>query len=52
MFLFLQNWRATIIPTIAVPVVLLGTFGTLAATGFSINMLTMFAMVVGNWSVG
>ena len=46
MFLFLQNWRATIIPTIAVPVVLLGTFGTLAATGFSINMLTMFAMVL------
>ena len=46
MFLFLQNWRATIIPTIAVPVVLLGTFGMLAATGFSINMLTMFAMVL------
>ena len=46
MFLFLQNWRATIIPTIAVPVVLLGTFGMLAATGFSMNMLTMFAMVL------
>lgn len=46
MFLFLQNWRATLIPTIAVPVVLLGTFGVLAATGFSINMLTMFAMVL------
>lgn len=46
MFLFLQNWRATIIPTIAVPVVLLGTFGMLSATGFSINMLTMFAMVL------
>ncbi|HEY8353309.1 MAG TPA: efflux RND transporter permease subunit, partial [Sphingomonadales bacterium] len=46
MFLFLQNIRATIIPTIAVPVVLLGTFGILAAAGYSINMLTMFAMVL------
>ena len=46
MFLFLQNWRATLIPTIAVPVVLLGTFAMLAFTGFSINMLTMFAMVL------
>lgn len=46
MFLFLQNWRATLIPTIAVPVVLLGTFAMLAITGFSINMLTMFAMVL------
>jgi multidrug efflux pump len=46
MFLFLQNLRATFIPTIAVPVVLLGTFGVLAALGFSINMLTMFAMVL------
>ena len=46
MFLFLQNWRATLIPTIAVPVVLLGTFAVLAAAGFSINMLTMFAMVL------
>jgi multidrug efflux pump len=46
MLLFLQNFRATLIPTIAVPVVLLGTFGILAATGFSINMLTMFAMVL------
>ncbi|HEY9381032.1 MAG TPA: efflux RND transporter permease subunit, partial [Burkholderiales bacterium] len=46
MYLFLQNFRATIIPTIAVPVVLLGTFGILAALGFSINMLTMFAMVL------
>ncbi|WP_237056327.1 efflux RND transporter permease subunit [Microbulbifer sediminum] len=46
MYLFLQNIRATIIPTIAVPVVLLGTFGVLAAMGFSINMLTMFAMVL------
>ncbi|MDR3073147.1 MAG: efflux RND transporter permease subunit, partial [Deltaproteobacteria bacterium] len=46
MFLFLQDIRATLIPTIAVPVVLLGTFGTLAAFGFSINTLTMFAMVL------
>ncbi len=46
MFLFLQSWRATIIPTITVPVVLLGTFGVLAAFGFSINTLTMFAMVL------
>jgi multidrug efflux pump len=46
MYLFLQNFRATLIPTIAVPVVLLGTFGVLAALGFSINMLTMFAMVL------
>ncbi|MFA7537200.1 MAG: efflux RND transporter permease subunit, partial [Desulfuromonadales bacterium] len=46
MFLFLQNFRATLIPTIAVPVVLLGTFGVLAASGFSINTLTMFAMVL------
>ena len=46
MYLFLQNLRATLIPTIAVPVVLLGTFGILAAMGFSINMLTMFAMVL------
>jgi multidrug efflux pump len=46
MWLFLQNLRATLIPTIAVPVVLLGTFGVLALTGFSINMLTMFAVVL------
>lgn len=46
MYLFLQNFRATLIPTIAVPVVLLGTFGTLAFFGFSINTLTMFAMVL------
>ncbi|MEK1904604.1 MAG: efflux RND transporter permease subunit [Pseudomonas sp.] len=46
MFLFLQNFRATIIPTLAVPVVLLGTFGVLAAFGFTINTLTMFAMVL------
>ncbi|MEW6584494.1 MAG: efflux RND transporter permease subunit [Nitrospirota bacterium] len=46
MFLFLQNIRATLIPTIAVPVVLLGTMGVLAAGGFSINTLTMFALVI------
>ena len=46
MYLFLQNFRATLIPSIAVPVVLLGTFGVLAACGFSINMLTMFAVVL------
>jgi multidrug efflux pump len=46
LFLFLQNFRATLIPMIAVPVVLLGTFGMLAVLGFSINMLTMFAMVL------
>jgi HAE1 family hydrophobic/amphiphilic exporter-1 len=46
MFLFLGNMRATLIPTIAVPVVILGTFGVLAAFGYSINMLTMFAMVL------
>ncbi len=46
MFLFLQNFRATLIPTIAVPVVLLGTFGVLSAGGFSINTLTMFALVI------
>jgi multidrug efflux pump len=46
LLLFLQNFRATLIPMIAIPVVLLGTFGILAALGFSINMLTMFAMVL------
>jgi multidrug efflux pump len=46
MFLFLQNIRATLIPTIAVPVVLLGTMGVLSASGFSINTLTMFALVI------
>ena len=46
MFLFLQNFRATIITTMTVPVVLLGTFGILAAAGFSINTLTMFGMVL------
>ncbi len=46
MFLFLQNWRATIIPTLAVPVVLLGTFAVLAVSGFTINTLTLFGMVL------
>ncbi|WP_421152645.1 efflux RND transporter permease subunit [Aeromonas dhakensis] len=46
MYLFLQNFRATLIPTIAVPVVLLGTFGVMAAFGFSINTLTMFGLVL------
>ncbi len=46
MLLFLQNLRATLIPTLAVPVVLLGTFGIIAAAGFSINMLTMFSLVL------
>jgi multidrug efflux pump len=46
MFLFLQNWRYTIIPTLVVPIALLGTFGTLLALGFSINVLTMFGMVL------
>ena len=45
-YLFLQNFRATLIPTIAVPVVLLGTFGILSAAGYSINTLTMFGMVL------
>ena len=46
MYLFLQNFRATLIPSIAVPVVLLGTFGVLAAFGYSINTLTMFGVVL------
>ncbi|MBX8589246.1 efflux RND transporter permease subunit [Pseudomonas cichorii] len=46
MFLFMQNLRATLIPAITVPVVLLGTFGVLALAGYSINTLTMFAMVL------
>jgi len=46
MFLFLQNWRATLIPTMAVPVVLLGTFGIMSAFGFTINILTMFGLVL------
>ncbi|MDF0546121.1 efflux RND transporter permease subunit [Sphingobium sp. H39-3-25] len=46
MFLFLQNWRATLIPTIAVPVVLMGSFAILLAAGFTINTLTLFGMVL------
>ncbi len=46
MFLFLQNWRYTLIPTVVVPVALLGTFAALLALGFSINVLTMFGMVL------
>ena len=46
MVLFLQSWRATLIPAITVPVVLLGTFGVLAAAGYSINSLTLFGMVL------
>lgn len=46
MFLFLQNWRYTVIPTIVVPIALLGTFAVLLALGYSINVLTMFGMVL------
>ena len=46
MYLFLQNWRATLIPTLAVPVVMLGTFGVLSTFGYSINTLTMFGMAL------
>jgi multidrug efflux pump len=46
MYLFLQNWRYTLIPSLVVPVALLGTFGALLALGFSINVLTMFGMVL------
>ena len=46
MFVFLQNWRATLIPTIAVPVVLLGTFAVFAVAGFSINTMTLFGLVL------
>ena len=46
MFLFLQNWRATLIPTIAIPVVLLGTLAVMLVAGFSINTLTLFGMVL------
>ena len=45
-YVFLQSWRATLIPAVAVPVVLMGTFGVLALFGYSINMLTMFALVL------
>ena len=46
MYVFLQNWRATLVPTIAVPVVLLGTFALLAFAGYSINTLTLFGLVL------
>ncbi|WP_176594540.1 efflux RND transporter permease subunit [Sphingobium sp. EM0848] len=46
MFVFLQSWRATLVPAIAVPVVLLGTFGVLALFGYSINTMTLFGMVL------
>jgi multidrug efflux pump len=46
MFLFMQNLRATLIPTLVVPVALAGTFGVMQALGFSINVLTMFGMVL------
>jgi multidrug efflux pump len=46
MWLFLQNWRATLIPAITIPVVLLGTFGMMAVMGYSINTLTLFALVL------
>ena len=46
MFVFLQNWRATLVPAIAIPVVLLGTFGVLALFGYSVNTLTLFGMVL------
>ena len=46
MFVFLQSWRATLIPAIAIPVVLLGTFGMLYILGFSINTLTLFGLVL------
>ncbi len=46
MYVFLQNWRTTLVPAIAVPVVLLGTFGVLAVFGYSINTLTLFALVL------
>ncbi len=46
MYVFLQNWRTTLVPAVAVPVVLLGTFGILAVTGYTINTLTLFALVL------
>jgi multidrug efflux pump len=46
MFVFLQSWRTTVIPAVAIPVVLLGTFGVLAAFGFSINTMTLFGLVL------
>lgn len=46
MFIFLQNWRATLVPAVTVPVVILGTFAVLSVLGMSINTLTLFAMVL------
>src|SRR5207302_2497005 len=46
MFVFLQNWRALLIPSIAIPIVLLGTFGVLYMLGFSINSMTLFGLVL------
>jgi multidrug efflux pump len=46
MYVFLQNWRTTLVPAVAVPVVLLGTFGVLAMAGYTINLLTLFALVL------
>ena len=46
MYIFLQNWRTTLVPGVAVPVVLFGTFGVLASVGYSINTLTLFALVL------
>src|SRR3546814_1682735 len=48
MYLFLQNWRVTLIPAVAMPVVLMGTFGVLSVLGYSINTLSMFAMVLAS----
>jgi len=45
-FIFLQDWRATIVPSVAIPVALIGTFAVMAALGFSINMLTLFGIVL------
>jgi len=51
-FLFLQNWRATLIPLIAVPVSLIGTFAIFPLLGFSINTLSLFAFVLAiGWSL-
>ncbi len=46
MFIFLQSWRATLVPTITVPIVILGTFAVLNVLGMSINTLTLFALVL------
>ena len=49
---FLQNWRASLIPLIAIPVSLVGTFAAMAAFGFSLNMLSLFGLVLGDWHCG